>query len=105
MGVGTEPHRGFSRNHGQAGLATLCNIESELILSQAFPKRFGGYLEWDNYYAFGIDKYVQTLDVEPEFAVDREKRWTFAPYVVSAKSRLSDHRNQAEVDFDLTYAF
>lgn len=32
------------------------SIEPELVLSQVFAKRFGGYLDWDNYYEFSVDE-------------------------------------------------
>jgi hypothetical protein len=43
------------------------SVEPELVLSQAFSKRFGGYFDWDNYYDFGIHEYVQTLQTGLEY--------------------------------------
>lgn len=48
------------------------SIEPELILSQAFARRFEGYLDWDSYYDFGFDEYVQTVQRGLEFALDRQ---------------------------------
>lgn len=48
------------------------SIEPELILSQAFARRFDGYLDWDRYYDFGVDEYVQTVQRGLEFALDRQ---------------------------------
>ena len=82
------------------------SIEPELILNQAFAKRFAGYLDWDNYYEFSIHEYVQTLKPELEFAVDREEKWTFAPYMVfplNQAPRITE--TKLGVGFDLTYAF
>jgi hypothetical protein len=49
------------------------SIEPELILSQAFAGRFEGYLDWDSYYDFGVDEYVQTVQRGLEFALDRQE--------------------------------
>jgi len=82
------------------------NIEPEIILSQAFAKRVGGYLDWDNYYEFNVDEYVQTLEIGLEIALDRQEKWTFSPYVLfplSHASRIIETKNAVGVD--VSYQF
>jgi len=61
------PHTLFSGELGynravqtSYGLPGTNEIEPELILSQAFAKRVGGFLEWDTYYDFNASEYAQT---------------------------------------------
>ena len=82
------------------------SIEPELILSQVFAKRFGGYLDWDNYYEFDIDRYVTTLQVGLEFALDHHEKWSFSPYVLfplNHSSRIIETKNA--VGFGLIYVY
>lgn len=82
------------------------SIEPEFILSQTFAKRFAGYLDCDNYYEFNVDKYVNTLQIGLEFALDHQEKWTFSPYVLfplSHASRIIETRNA--VGLDVTYTF
>jgi len=51
------------------------NIELELILGRAFPKRFAGYLHCGQLFTkFSVDEYVQTLKVGLEFALDYKEK-------------------------------
>lgn len=54
------------------------SIEPELILSQQLAKRIGAYLDWDNYYEFSIDEYIQTMKVGLEFALDKKENSSLA---------------------------
>ena len=92
--------------HNQRATPGINSIEPELILSQAFAKRFAGYIDWDNYYDFGISEYVQTMQIGLEIALDHREKWTFAPYVLfplNHASRIIETRNA--VGLDVTYAF
>ncbi|HEX8894527.1 MAG TPA: hypothetical protein VF783_14445, partial [Terriglobales bacterium] len=74
------------------------SIEPELILALAFAKRFGAYLDWDNYYEFSVDEHVSTMEVGLEFALGQKEKWSFAPYVVfplNHASRLMEFKNAA----------
>jgi hypothetical protein len=80
------------------------SIEPELILTQGLAKRVACYLDWDNYYEFNIDEYVQTLEAGAEFAIDRKNKWTFAPYIVfplNHAGRITETKNA--VGFNLNY--
>src|SRR5208283_2888952 len=57
------------------------SIQPELILSHAFAKRAGGYLDWDTYYDFSASAYSQLLKVGLEFELDRNEKWSLAPYL------------------------
>ena len=82
------------------------SIEPELILTQGFTKRFGGYLDWDNYYEFSIDKYINTMKIGLEFALDKKEKWGFSPYVVLPLSHASSvFETKLGTGFDLTYEF
>ena len=56
------------------------DIEPELILTQAFAKRVGGYLDWDTYYDFNVHEFAQTLRLGFEVELDRKEKWSFSPY-------------------------
>jgi hypothetical protein len=82
------------------------SMEPELILSQAFARRLGGYLDWDSYYDFGVDEYVQTAQTGLEFALDRQEKWTFSPVVLfplDHAARVIETKNA--VGFDSNYIF
>lgn len=82
------------------------NIEPELILSQALAKRLGAYLDWDNYYEFSVDKYINTMKIGLEIALDKKEKWGFAPYVVLPLSHASSvFDTKVGAGFELTYAF
>ena len=92
--------------HARHGLETTNEIEPELILSQAFGKRVGGYLDWDTYYDFPASEWAQTLKVGIEFVLDRKEKWSVSPYFAFALNdfaREADFRNNA--GFYLSYHF
>jgi hypothetical protein len=89
----------------RSGMGTN-SVEPELILSQAFTKRFGGYLDWDSYYDFSASQYVQTLQAGLEIALDRQERWTFAPYVefpLNHAARIAEFENAVGFVLNFTY--
>lgn len=74
-------------NHGAE--PGVNSIEPELILMHAFTKRFGAYLDWDNYYEFSVDKYINTMKVGLEIALDKKEKWGLEPFVVLPLSHAS----------------
>jgi len=66
--------------HTRHGLPGTNNIEPELILTQAFAKRVGGYLDWDTYYDFNASEYAQTLKVGFDVELDGKEKWSLSPY-------------------------
>lgn len=96
-------NKAVANSHAGPGVNS---IEPELILSQIFAKRVGGYLNWDNYYEFNVDKYINTMKVALEIALDKKDKWGFAPYAVFPLSHASSLlETKLGVGFDLTYAF
>jgi hypothetical protein len=86
--------------HARYGPETINEIEPELILSQAFGKRVGGYLEWNTYYDFTASQWAQAMKVGIEFVLDRREKWSVAPYFAFALNdfaREMDFRNNAGV--------
>jgi hypothetical protein len=86
------------------------SFEPELILTQGITKRIDGYLDWDNYYEFNYEfnlhEYVMTLQVGPDIALDRKKRWTLSPFAIfplNHASRIIETGFAAGVD--LAYNF
>jgi hypothetical protein len=86
--------------HARYGPETINEIEPELILSQAFGKRVGSYLEWNTYYDFTESKWAQAMKVGIEFLLDRKEKWSLSPYFAFALNdfaREMDFRNNAGV--------
>jgi len=82
------------------------SIEPELILGQALAKRVGAYLDWDNYYEFSVDTYINTMKVGLQIALDKKEKWGVAPYVVFPLSHASSvFDTKMGAGFDFTYAF
>ena len=82
------------------------NIEPELILSQAFAKRIGGYLDWNTYYDFNASEYAQTLRVGLNVELDRKEKWSLSPYFefpLNHFTRITEIKNLVGVD--LSYNF
>jgi hypothetical protein len=86
--------------HARYGAETINEIQPELILSQAFGKRVGGYLEWNTYYDFTESKWAQAMKVGLEFTLDRKEKWGLSPYFAFALNdfaREADFRNNGGV--------
>ena len=98
---------GYNRGvHSGPPQTEINNIEPELILSQAFAKRFGAFLEWNSYYQFNVSKFVQTLKVGLEVELDRKQKWSIAPYAVFPLNHISrEEEFKNSVGFDLIYNF
>jgi hypothetical protein len=92
--------------HTRHGLEGTNEIEPELILSQAFTKRVGGYLDWNTYYDFNDSRWAQFLQVGIGFMLDRKEKWNLSPYFAFALNDFARHvdfKNTA--GFDLSYHF
>src|SRR5262249_15521408 len=64
------------------GTPELNNLGAEFILTQAFTQRLAGFLDSDNYRAFSVHGYVNTLKIGAEVLLDRQKKWSLSPYVL-----------------------
>ena len=60
--------------HTRYGFEGTNQIEPELILSQAFSKRVGGFLEWNTYYDFNATRWALALQVGIDFLLDRKEK-------------------------------
>jgi hypothetical protein len=92
--------------HSGPSQTEINRIEPQLILSQAFRNRFAAFLEWNSYYDFNVNEYVQTLKVALEVGLDRKQKWSIVPYAVfplNHASREAEFKNS--VGFDLVYNF
>lgn len=88
------------------GLPGTNSIEPELILSQAFAKRAGGYLDWDTYYDFSVSEFGQTMKAGLEFELDHKEKWGLAPYFqfpLNHFTRITEFKNSVGVE--LSYNF
>ena len=92
--------------HTRYGFEGTNQIEPQLILSQAFSKRVGGFLEWNTYYDFNATQWAQALQVGIDFLLDRKEKWNLSPHFAFA---LNDFAREMEfksaVGFDLSYHF
>jgi hypothetical protein len=92
--------------HTRYGFEGTNEIQPVLILSQAFSKRVGGFLEWNTYYDFNATRWAQALQVGIAFLLDRKEKWNLSPHFAFA---LNDFARQMEfksaAGFDLSYHF
>jgi hypothetical protein len=92
--------------HTGYGFEGTNQIEPELILSQAFSKRVGGFLEWNAYYDFSASQWAQALQLGIDFLLDRKEKWNLSPHFAFA---LNDFAREMEfrsaAGFDLSYHF
>ena len=81
-------------------------IEPDLILIQELTRRLAAYLDWDNYYALNVDRYINTTKIELEIALNPKKKWGFARFVLFPLSHASAVLDvKVGTGFDLTRAF
>ena len=88
------------------GLPGINNIEPGLILTQAFAKRLGGYLDWDTYYDFNASEYAQTLRVGFDVELDGTEKCSLSPYFqfpLNHFTRITEIKNT--VGIELSYNF
>jgi len=64
-------------------------VEPVVIVTQAFAKHIAGYLEWDQYFEFSLNQYVQLLKPGVEIAIDRKEKWSISPYAQFPLNRIS----------------
>jgi Putative MetA-pathway of phenol degradation len=82
------------------------NLESTIVLSQAFVKRFAVFVESDSYYEFSYKGYAQTLKPGAELLVDRREKWSLSPYVLVSLTHLARLlETKVAVGMDLSYKF
>jgi hypothetical protein len=96
-------NKAVQSSHGPLGTNS---IEPELILSQAFAKRAGGYLDWDTYYDFSASACAQTLKAGVEFELDHSEKWGLSPYFqfpLNHFTRITEFKNSVGVE--LSYNF
>jgi Putative MetA-pathway of phenol degradation len=92
--------------HARHGFEGTNQIEPQLILSRAFSKRVGGFLEWSTYYDFNANRWAQALQVGIDFLLDRKEKWNLSPHFAFALNdfaREEEFKNAA--GFDLSYHF
>lgn len=81
-------------------------IEPELILAQTLGKRMGVFLDWDTYYDFNPDQYIQTLKTGFDIQLDHKEKWSLTPYAtfpLNSASRAMEFRYS--VGCDLIFKF
>jgi hypothetical protein len=88
------------------GTPELNNVGGEFILTQAFTRRFSGFLDSENYYEFSLHGPVDTLKIGADFVLDRQKKWSLSPYVLLP---FTPAARQLETDgaagLDLTFKY
>jgi hypothetical protein len=88
------------------GTPELNNLGGEVILTQAFTPRFGGFLDSENYYEFSVHGYVNTLKVGVEVLLDRQKKWGLSPYVLLPFTQAARHlETDGATGIDLTFKY
>ena len=84
----------------------LNNLGGEIILTQAFTRRFGGFLDSENYYEFSVDGYMSTLKIGVEVLLDRQKKWGLSPYVLLPFTQTARHQEtDGAASLDLTFKY
>jgi len=82
------------------------NLGAEVILTHAFTERVGGYLASESYYEFSVYGYVNTLKIGAAVLLDRQKKWSFSPYVLFPLTHAARHlETDGAAGLDLTFEY
>jgi hypothetical protein len=96
-------NKGMTARPGQKGFN---NLEPEVILAQEFNKSVAGFLDYDAYYDFNVDKLGQTLKGGLTIHLDRKGRWIGSPYAQFALNHFTSSTNlKSDLGFDLTFRY
>ncbi len=96
-------NKAVSTNKGQQGIHSF---EPEAVLVHKFGGRVSGYLDYDTYEDFNANRFGQLLKGGLTFGLDRQLRWSLAPYAQFALNHFTSSTNlKSDVGIELSWRY
>lgn len=96
-------NKAVDTNKGQQGINTF---EPQTVLVHKFSGRVAGYLDYDTYEDFNVDKFGQTLKGGLTFGLDSRLRWSLSPYAQFPLNHFTSSTNiKSDVGIELSWRY